>query len=175
MSSPITLSGFNNIDFGSIVTALMQIERQPVASSRPSRRRSRARRTFSASSPRSSPSLESAAGALLRRRRVSRPRRDGLRHDRRAAPACTSSTPIGSYEIVVDDLARAQVSVTDSTHADKDTTIVASGGTLIIGGVTVDAHRQHDAPGAGRRDQRDRRHRRHGLGRLQQRQLHARR
>ena len=31
MSSPITLSGFNNIDFSPILTALMQIERQPVA------------------------------------------------------------------------------------------------------------------------------------------------
>jgi flagellar hook-associated protein 2 len=48
-----------------------------------------------------------------------------------------SGTPIGTYEVLVTELARAQVTGTSSTHADKDTTIVASGGTLVIGGKTV--------------------------------------
>ena len=30
MGSPVTLSGFNNIDFGSVLNALMQQERIPV-------------------------------------------------------------------------------------------------------------------------------------------------
>ena len=47
------------------------------------------------------------------------------------------SAPIGTYDIVVNELARAQVTATTSTHANKDTTTVATGGSLSIGGVTV--------------------------------------
>ncbi len=47
------------------------------------------------------------------------------------------TTPRGSYAISVTSLAKAQVTGTSSTHADRDTTIVASGGTLTIGGVDV--------------------------------------
>ena len=31
MGSPITFSGFNNVDFGSVLNAIMQQERAPVA------------------------------------------------------------------------------------------------------------------------------------------------
>jgi len=31
MGSPITFSGFNNIDFGSVLNAIIQQERQPIA------------------------------------------------------------------------------------------------------------------------------------------------
>ena len=56
MSSPITLSGFNNIDFSSVLNALMAAGaafRSP--SWRPSRPRSSNQKTFFTSSPRSSP------------------------------------------------------------------------------------------------------------------------
>jgi flagellar hook-associated protein 2 len=43
----------------------------------------------------------------------------------------------GRHEIIVQELARAQVTATASTVPDADATIVASGGTITIGGVTV--------------------------------------
>jgi flagellar hook-associated protein 2 len=136
MSSPITLSGFNNIDFGSIVNSLMQIERQPVAQLQAQQTALRGQKNFFGEFTSKLSTLESAARALYGA---------GAFHGRAAtvsdttaaSASVTSATPIGSYEIIVDDLARAQVSVTDSTHADADTTIVASGGSLVIDGVTV--------------------------------------
>jgi flagellar hook-associated protein 2 len=44
---------------------------------------------------------------------------------------------VGRYEVRVSELARAQVTTTNSVHADSDSTVVASGGSLVIGGVTV--------------------------------------
>jgi flagellar hook-associated protein 2 len=51
--------------------------------------------------------------------------------------SATSSASVGAYDIVVSELARAQTTASTSSHADKDTTTVASGGTLVIGGVAV--------------------------------------
>jgi flagellar hook-associated protein 2 len=136
MSSPITLSGFNNIDFGSIVTALMQVERQPVVQLEAQQTALKGQKNFFADFSSKLASLESATKALYGAGAFNG--RAATVSDTTAATATvTSSTPIGSYEIIVDELARAQVSITNSTHADKDTTIVASGGTLNIGGVAV--------------------------------------
>jgi flagellar hook-associated protein 2 len=136
MSSPITLSGFNNIDFSSIVSALMQVERQPVIQLQAQQTALKGQKGFFGEFTSKLSSLESAVKALYGA---------GAFHGRTASVSDTtaasatvsSSTPIGSYEIIVDDLARSQVSITNSTHADADTTIVASGGSLVIDGVTV--------------------------------------
>lgn len=136
MSSPISLSGFNNIDFGSIVNALMAIERQPVAQLEKQQSAMKVQTTFLTDFASSLASLKSASEALYgagafdgRAATVSDPTS--------GAVSVSSSTPIGSYEVLVTQLARAQVSTTDSTHVDKDTTVVASAGSLVIGGVTV--------------------------------------
>ncbi len=49
----------------------------------------------------------------------------------------STATTSGTYDIIVNELARAQVTASNSTHSDRDTTVVASGGTLTIGGVAV--------------------------------------
>jgi flagellar hook-associated protein 2 len=136
MSSPITLSGFNNIDFSSIVSALMQVERQPVAQLQAQQNALKGQKSFFGEFTSKLSSLESAAKALYGAGAFNA-RAASISDTTAGAASVTSSTPIGSYEIVVDDLARAQVSRTNSVHADRDTTIVASGGTLNIGGVTV--------------------------------------
>ena len=48
-----------------------------------------------------------------------------------------TSATVGTYDIVVNALARAQVTASNSSHGDKDTTTVATGGTLTIGGTVV--------------------------------------
>jgi len=49
----------------------------------------------------------------------------------------STATTSGTYDVEVTELARAQVTASNSTHTDRDTTTVATGGTLTIGGVDV--------------------------------------
>lgn len=136
MGSPITLSGFNNIDFGSVLNALMQQERLPVTQLESQQTALKAQQTAFSTFATRLATLESAAENLTRA--TSFQGRSASVSNTSALSASTgTATPIGSYEIFVDELARAQVTGTDSTHADKDTTIVASGGSLVIGGTTV--------------------------------------
>jgi flagellar hook-associated protein 2 len=136
MGSPITLSGFNNIDFGSVLNALMQQERLPVTQLETQQTALKAQQTAFSSFATKLATLESAAEELTRA--TSFQGRSASVSNTSALTASTGTlTPIGSYEIFVNELARAQVTGTNSTHADKDTTIVASGGSLVIGGTTV--------------------------------------
>ena len=47
------------------------------------------------------------------------------------------SASVGIYDVVVSQLARAQVTASTSLHPDADTTAVAAGGSLVINGKTV--------------------------------------
>ncbi len=136
MGSPVTLSGFNNIDFGSVLNALMQQERIPVTQLETQQTALKAQQTAFGTFATRLAALESAAEELTSA--TSFQGRSASVSNTAALTASTGTlTPIGSYEIFVNELARAQVTGTNSTHADKDTTIVASGGTLVIGGTTV--------------------------------------
>lgn len=136
MGSPVTLSGFNNIDFGSVLNALMQQERIPVTQLESQQTALRAQQTAFSSFATRLANLESASQELTRANAF-QGRAASVSNTSALSVATGVSTPIGSYEIFVNQLARAQVTGTDSTHADKDTTIVASGGSLVIGGTTV--------------------------------------
>jgi flagellar hook-associated protein 2 len=136
MSSPITLSGFNNIDFSQVLTALMSQERIPVTQLTTQQTALTNQKGFFATFASKLAGLESAVAALSA----------GSAFDGRAAtvsdPTAATvqvggTTPRGSYAITVDSLARAQVTGTSSTHTDRNTTVVASAGTLTIGGVAV--------------------------------------
>jgi flagellar hook-associated protein 2 len=135
MGSPITLSGFNQIDFNTVLNAIMQQERVPVTQLETRKTALEGQKTAFGTLASKLAALESAAQALTRSTAL-----DGsvatVSDPSRIAVASSGSAPEGSYEIVVQEVARAQVSVT-GTYADRDTTIVASGGTLTIGGTTV--------------------------------------
>lgn len=136
MGSPITLSGFNSIDFNQILTLIMTQESQPLQAlqSRQSALQTRSN-TFSTLSTKAS-ALQTSATRLSTTANLS-------------AQAATSSHPAnvtadvgtgaqtGRYDVVVNSLARAQVTASNTTAPDADSTVVASGGTLVIGGVTV--------------------------------------
>jgi flagellar hook-associated protein 2 len=136
MSSPITLSGFNNIDFSSVLNALMAQERIPVTQLTNQRTALSNQKTFFSTFASKLASLDSAVDALTAANAF-----DGRAATVSDPTAATvqvgGSTPRGSYSVVVSSLAKAQVTGTSSTHADHDTTIVANGGTLTIGGVAV--------------------------------------
>jgi len=136
MGSPITLSGFNNIDWNSVLNALMQQESVPLTVLQSQQSDITAQQTAFSNFASRLGTLESAVQDL----------QDGGSFNGRAVTSSNSSslsasvgnsTPIGTYEVLVKELARAQVTGTTDTHADADTTIVASSGTLNIGGKTV--------------------------------------
>jgi len=136
MGSPITLSGFNNIDWNSVLNALMQQESIPLTALQSQQSDITAQQTAFSTFASKLGTLESAVEDL----------QDGGSFNGRAVTSSNSSslsasvgnnTPIGTYEVLVKELARAQVTGTTDTHTDADTTIVASGGSLTVGGKVV--------------------------------------
>lgn len=136
MASGITFSGFNDIDFNLILNSIMQQESLPlrVLESEQTALKSRVT-TFNLLGNRLA-ALETAADGLSGpdatasyRATTSDPAAVGV-------TAGTGAVP-GRYDIVVTQLARAQVTASTTTAPDADTTIVADGGTLTIGGETI--------------------------------------
>ncbi len=136
MSSGITFSGFNSIDFNVVLNAVMKQESQPLQSLQ-ARQTSLQTRIghFKTLATRTS-ALESAAKALSTT--------DGVTAYKATSTdvlavgvAASASAVAGRYDLVVNELARAQVTASSSTAPDASTTAVATGGTLTIGGATV--------------------------------------
>jgi len=134
--SPVTLSGFNNIDFGSIINVLMQQASIPLTNLQTSQSNLKAQISTFSSLATQIGTLQSAAADLASPTSVSAVA--GTSSDATAVSvSTTSAASAGHYDVVVNDLARAQVTVSTSSAPDAATTVVASGGTLTIGGVAV--------------------------------------
>jgi flagellar hook-associated protein 2 len=136
MSSPITLSGFNNIDFNQVVESLMQLERQPVTQLETQQAQLQKQRTAYSTLATKLSAVESAAADLASSTAFT----STLATSSNEAVAKASGgigAPNGTYSLKVTQLAQAQVTVTNGTTPDADTTVVASGGTLTIGGQVV--------------------------------------
>src|SRR5262249_35185352 len=133
---PVTLSGFNNIDFGSIVTALMTQARAPENALKTQQQNLQAQSGNLSTLATKLSALDTAAAALAAPQSLS-----GTSVTSTSSSALTfsagSGTPQGTYEIKIQSLAHAQVTETSSTAPDADSTVVATGGTLTIGGVDV--------------------------------------
>lgn len=128
MGSPITLSGFNNIDFNLILNAIMQQERQPVVALQTQKSALEAQQAAFGTLASRLGSLESAARALTDASAFAAT--TVTVSDTTRLSASGTAATAGSYEIYVDALARAQVTTSATTYADRDTTIVAGAGTL---------------------------------------------
>lgn len=136
MGSPITFSGFNSIDFSAVLTAIMTQESQPLTAlqTRQSALTSKAN-TFAQLAAKAN-SLQSAAARLATASELSGFSATSNNAAALTADASASAIP-GRYEIIVNELAKAQVTASSTTAPDADSTVVASGGTLTINGVTV--------------------------------------
>ena len=136
MGSPVTLSGFNSIDFNQVLNAIMQRERLPVLRMEDQKKTLEAQKSAYASLVSKLAALESAAQDLTAATAF-----DGtsasVSDATRLSVSASGTAPAGSYQVVVEQLARAQVTTSSRTYADVDTTVVASGGHLTIGGVDV--------------------------------------
>ena len=136
MSSPITFSGFNNIDFNVVLNALMQQASQPLTALQSQQTALKSQITTFKSLTTHVNTLASAVSDL------SDP--DSLNgHSGTSSQPTALGVSVGSgavaghYDVVVNELARAQVTASTSSAADANTTVVASGGSITIGGVTV--------------------------------------
>ena len=136
MGSPITLSGFNDIDFSQILTLIMTQESRPLEAlqSRQSALQTRSN-TFNTLASKVS-ALQTAASRLSTTADLNARAATSSNAANVTAEVGTGAQT-GRYDVVVNSLARAQVTASATTAPDADSTVVASGGTLVLNGVTV--------------------------------------
>lgn len=136
MSSGITFSGFNSIDFNVVVNALMTQASQPLTALQSKQTALKSQlSTFEALAAKVG-AVHAAADDLSSLSAISGFSATISDSTLVSATTTADSAP-GHYDIVVNELARAQVTATASTAADADATIVADGGTITINGQTV--------------------------------------
>jgi flagellar hook-associated protein 2 len=136
MGSPITFSGFNQIDFNLILNAVMQQERKPLESLEQRKVALQSTSGTYTTLATKLGALQSAASKLGDSSTVV-----GFAaassNEQAVKVSSTSAAAPGRYDVVVSQLARAQVTVSGVAAADSNTTNVATGGSLTIDGVTV--------------------------------------
>jgi flagellar hook-associated protein 2 len=136
VSSPITLSNFNNIDFSVILNAVMQQASQPLTTLQSQRDDITSEGSAYSSLASKLGSLETAAAGLSTSTAVTA-YATSVSDSSAVSVVSTGTSVPGTYDVVVNNLAKAQVTASSSTSPDADTTAVATGGTLTIGGVDV--------------------------------------
>jgi flagellar hook-associated protein 2 len=136
VSSPISFSGFNSIDFSSIVNTLIQQASQPLTNlqSQQSALQTKASQLTSLTSQVSL--VQNAVTALSTTNAITSFSATSSDTSAASVSAGTQASP-GHYDVVVQELARAQVTASTSAAVDANTTVVATGGTLTLGGVDV--------------------------------------
>lgn len=130
MGSPITFSGFNQIDFGQILNTIMAAERAPLTALE-------AKKTTLNQQGTAFTSLATKLGAL-RTALETLTSHDGFSthtaasgSPERVAVSKTSDGITGLYQVVVSDLARAQVMASTTTYTSPDE-VIATGGSLSV-------------------------------------------
>jgi len=132
MSSPITFSGFNQIDFNVILNAIMQQESVPLQALQDRQSELKATDSTYGQLVTKLDSIRTASGALSNSATLTT--YAATSSDATALTVSASSGAVaGRYEVIVNELARAQVTVSNTFAPDADTTIVASGGSITIG------------------------------------------
>src|SRR5688572_12194539 len=139
MGSPVTFSGFNSIDFGAVLNAIMQQEREPLTRLATQKTTFKRQTTAFANLATKLGALQTAGETLAEA--------DGLAVLKTSSSdttavgvSSTAGTLEGSYNVAVTDLARAQV-LTSSSVYDSLTDVVATSGTIRFtktGGTPVD-------------------------------------
>jgi flagellar hook-associated protein 2 len=136
MGSPITFSGFNSVDFNLVLNSVMASAAQPLTAlqNRQSAVQSQianlATLTSRASAVQSAAAALSSASNLTSFSAVST-------NPAAVAVSPTSGGVPGHYDIVVNELAHAQVMASASSAPDANSTAVATGGSMTINGQIV--------------------------------------
>ncbi len=136
MGSPVTLSGFNNIDFNLILTSIMTQESQPLVAMQTRQAALQSKAGAFGTLATKVAALQQAASNLADANTLAGFKATTTDATAVSVSSSASAAP-GRYEVVVNELARAQVTASTTVAPDADTTVVAAGGTIQIGGVTV--------------------------------------
>jgi flagellar hook-associated protein 2 len=136
MGSAVTFSGFNDIDFNLVLNSIMQQASEPltVLQNHQTDLQSQVK-SYGTLATRIS-TLQSAADKLADLTSLSNVSAQSSQPGAVSVSTSSDATP-GEYDVVVNDLARAQVTASASASPDATTTVVASGGSLSIDGVAV--------------------------------------
>ena len=136
MSTGITFSGFNSIDFNMVLTAIMQQESQPLQALQARQTALQTRATQLTTFSTKITALQTAANALSTPSDAASFKATSGDTTAIGVSSGTSAVP-GRYDIVVSQLARAQVTASDNAAPDAETTTVATGGSITIGSETI--------------------------------------
>jgi flagellar hook-associated protein 2 len=126
MGSPITFGGFNNIDFGYVLNAIMQQERAPLAAVESQKTALQAQDSAFATFATKLGALESAVSALAGSNSLSSVAATSSDEEAVGISAGSSSVS-GRYEVVVSGLARSQVTTSATTYSALDEVIATTG------------------------------------------------
>jgi len=126
MGSPITFSGFNNIDFSSVLNAIMTQERQPIATIEAQQKTLQAQNSAFSTLATKLGTLKTAAADLSDSDNTAKV--TATSSDETAVGISTGSASVtGRYDVVVSQLAHAQVMQSQTTYPSLDTVIATSG------------------------------------------------
>lgn len=136
MGSPITFSGFNGIDFNTILNSVMQQASAPLTALQSRQDDFKSQLTAFGKLTSQASTLQQAAKDLQNSTSGDIVAASTTDASAVAVSTGTGAVP-GRYDVVVQALAHAQVTASTSTTPDVNTTVVATGGALTIGGVAV--------------------------------------
>jgi flagellar hook-associated protein 2 len=125
MGSPITFSGFNSIDFSTILNAVMQQERTPLTALETRKSTLETQNTTFGTLLAKMGALETAVKDLGEA--TSLATLTASSSDAGVGVSTTSGTVEGSYDVVVSQLARAQVTASTSTYSSVDAEVATTG------------------------------------------------
>jgi flagellar hook-associated protein 2 len=127
----ITMSGFNNIDWSAVLSAVMQQEKQPLTAMQAQYTSMQLKSSNFSTLASKLGGLESSIDSLKSATDFSG--RTATSTDSTTVTVSAGSTAMrGTYDVVVTEIARAQVTTSQTTVADKDTVVVATGGKIVI-------------------------------------------
>lgn len=129
MGSPITLSGFNSIDFNQVLEAVMLQERAPLTRLETQKKTLETQNTAFSTLAGKLSTLESAIEALGKADSLALLKASSS--DQGVGVSATGGTIAGTYDVLVKSLAVSQVSSSQTTYA-ATTDVVATGGKLTL-------------------------------------------
>jgi flagellar hook-associated protein 2 len=129
VSSGITFSGFNSIDFNTILNAVMTQERQPMDALQTQADTLQAKNSIFSTLAGKLTTLGTAADALKEVKSLSL--LSATSSDAGVGVSTTAGTVPGTYSVVVSELARAQVTASQQTFSATDA-VVGTGGALTL-------------------------------------------
>ena len=126
MGSPITFSGFNNIDFGTVLNAIMQQEHAPIDSIQAQQKTLQAQNSAFSTLATKLGALKTAASDLSDADNTAKV--SATSSDTSAVGISAGSASVtGRYDVVVSQLAHAQVMQSSTTYTSVDAVVATSG------------------------------------------------